>query len=524
MQTPDDHPCELERIALLRRCGILDTAPEPEFDGLTALAAGIAGTPIALVSLIDSARQWFKSRHGIDATETPRSVSFCGHAILDAERPFVVEDGTLDPRFCDNPLVTGGPRVVFYAGIPLHAGPDRLPVGTLCVIDHVPRSIDPERLAQLGLLGRQVELLIDLRLRQRRTEERLITVARDEERIRSVIAAMDEGLVVQGRDGAITACNPAAERILGLDADQLMGRTSMDPEWRAVREDGSPFPGDEHPAMVALATGRPVRRVVMGVGTRPEAYRWILINAHPIHMADGIAQAVVTTFSDITDLRATEAALRAAKETAEAATRAKSEFLATMSHEIRTPMNGVMGLTELLLDSRLDDEQRANLTTLQESGRALLTILNDILDWSRIEAGRMELERVPVDPLPLVRDVVTLLGAQARTKGLRIDWSGTSPAVLADAGRLRQILFNLVGNAVKFTHRGGITVTIDADAERCRIRVADTGIGIPADRMEHLFQRFSQLDASRTRQFGGSGLGLAISRHLAELMDGAITA
>ncbi|MFM2090715.1 MAG: hypothetical protein RLZZ127_1204 [Planctomycetota bacterium] len=518
-----DHPREPDRIAVLRRLGILDTAPEPDFDGVVALAAAIAGVPIALVSLVDERRQWFKARHGLDASETPRDVAFCAHAILDPDHPFVIEDAETDPRFCDNPLVVGGPRVVFYAGVPLRAGPDHLPIGTLCVIDHQARHLQPHQLDQLRLLARQTEMLLDLRLRQTSMEDRLVAVAEEEQRLRSLIAAMDEGMVVQARDGRITACNPAAERILGLNADQLMGLTSMDPRWRTVREDGSPFPGDQHPSMVALASGRPVRRVLMGVGVKPEAERWILINAEPFDFVDGVPRSVVATFSDVTDLRATERALRAAKESAESATRAKSEFLATMSHEIRTPMNGVMGLTELLLDSPLNDDQRSMLSTVQESGRALLAILNDILDWSRIEAGRMDLERVPVDALQVVRDVTTLLEPQARAKGLAIACTGGAPAILADAGRLRQILFNLVGNAVKFTQRGRVDIHIEPAGDRCRIRVQDTGIGIPADRIPQLFQRFSQIDASRTRQYGGSGLGLAISRQLAELMGGGIT-
>ena len=524
MTPANDHPREQDRLTVLRRCGILDTAPEPDFDGIVHLAAAIAGVPIALVSLVDSHRQWFKARHGLDATETPRDVAFCSHAILDPDRPFVIEDACTDPRFADNPIVTGGPRVIFYAGIPLRVGAERLPVGTLCVIDHHARNLLPTQLDQLRLLARQAEMLLDLRLRQTGVENLLVTVASEEARLRSVISAMDEGMVVQARDGRITACNAAAERILGQSADQLMGQTSMDPDWRAVREDGSPFPGSDHPSMVALATGKPVRRVLMGVGVQPEAERWILINAEPFDHVDGVARSVVATFTDITDLRATERALRAAKESAESATRAKSEFLATMSHEIRTPMNGVMGLTELLLDSPLSEDQRSMLATIQDSGRALLSILNDILDWSRIEAGRMELELVPVDALRVARDVTTLLEPQARAKGLAITCAGIAPAVLADAGRLRQILFNLVGNAVKFTHRGRVDVQVEHAADRCRIRITDTGIGIPADRIERLFQRFSQIDASRTRQYGGSGLGLAISRQLAELMGGDIAA
>ncbi len=520
MHTPCRHPQEEERLALLRRCGVLDTAAEPDFDGLVNLASAIAGVPIALVSLVDDHRQWFKAKHGLEASETPRDVAFCAHAILDATEPLVVPDALQDPRFFDNPLVTGGPRVIFYAGVPLRVGPEQLPVGTLCVIDHTARSLSPEQLAQLKLLGRQAELLLNLRLRQRDLEDRMIEVRVSEDRLGAIFKAMNEGLVVQDRTGAIIRSNPAAERILGLTADQLHGRTSIDPRWRTIHADGTPYPGEDHPAMVTLRTGQPVVDAIMGVHSPDGSLRWIRINSQPITTQhEGPPEAAATTFADISDL------LKATHE-AQAATRAKSSFLATMSHEIRTPMNGVLGMAEILADTRLDPEQRDHVDTIRSSGKALLTIINDILDWSKIEAGKMELDITSVEVRPAVESVLTALKATATSKGLALAYRETRPGLRlrADPDRLRQVLTNLIGNAIKFTLAGKVEVEVQAiDGDRIAIGIRDSGIGIPAEHLPRLFTRFTQIEDGSCRRFGGTGLGLAISQQLTEAMGGRVT-
>ena len=380
-----------------------------------------------------------------------------------------------------------------------------------------------------------------------RTEQAL---RESEQRYRTLFETMAQGVVYQAADGRIITANPAAQRILGLTLDQLQGRTSMDPRWQAIHEDGSAFPGEAHPAMVALRTGNEVLGVMMGVyASGHEGVRWIRVNAIPqFHPGEAAPYQVYATFEDVTAQKLAEdgllqaqaeleervrqrtAQLEQATFAAEAANRAKSEFLAMMSHELRTPLNAILGYAQLLRQAEnLSAKQRDELAIIHRSGEHLLTLINDILDLSKIEAGKFELEPTEFSLPSMLASLIDMTRLRAEQKGLTFTATPIEEmpfSVVGDEKRLRQVLLNLLGNAVKFTQQGSVTLRVacslspaGCDAASCTIRfeVRDTGSGIPPEHIDEIFQPFHQLK-DRRLQVEGTGLGLPISRRLVRKM------
>jgi len=304
-------------------------------------------------------------------------------------------------------------------------------------------------------------------------------------------------------------------------------------EWKGFHADGRPYAGSDWPLARALATGAIIAKedtdILRGDGTRGV----VRLSAAPVRDDAGRIVAGVVVCEDVTELNAAakaRAELVAREQAAVQASRLKSEFLATMSHEIRTPINGVIGMTGLLRTTTLDDVQREYVETIRESGDNLLSVVNDILDFSKIEAGQLELEDIPFDLRAQLRDVERLFRFTAEAKGLSLDVTvgeGVPLAVSGDPGRVRQVLNNLLGNAVKFTAAGRVSLRAEAWADGAEqtyveITVRDTGTGITPDGLARLFQPFTQADATTTRRFGGTGLGLSICKRLVERMGGTI--
>ena len=355
---------------------------------------------------------------------------------------------------------------------------------------------------------------------QRQNTERALRES--EEQYRSVIENISEVVFRVSLNGQIEYLNPAWEEITGFAVEESIGSSFLD----LIHTEDI----ENHRGLFEqlLQCQVPFIRLETRHLSSSGDYRWVELYVRPVFDKEGKISGTSGTLRDIHARRATEENLKRTKDAAEAASRAKGEFIANVSHEIRTPMNAVIGMTGLLLDTHLSPEQREYVETVRVSSENLLSVINDILDFSKIESSRMQLEEVPFSLSECIEESIDLVLPSAIEKKLEIGYQidlRLKSLIVSDVTRIRQILANLVANAVKFTKVGGILISVNIEQQRgsnveLRFSVKDTGIGIPPDRIERLFQPFTQADSSTTRNYGGTGLGLVISRKLAELMGG----
>ncbi len=364
-------------------------------------------------------------------------------------------------------------------------------------------------LVNFRLARKSREALAEAQARAEALEDKLFESHENEERYRALVEGLGDVIVRRNARGLITFANRDYAALAGEPAEALVGLKTglmvLEQGPTTLRPDGA----RSHDQRLMTARGE----------------RWIAWTDFPLREGDGPAQ-VQSIGRDITARKEQEAALQTARQAAEDASAAKSRFLATVSHEMRTPLNGILGMAGLLSDTRLTGEQASYRDAIETSGRALLTLIEDLLDLSKVEAGRLDIAKSPLDLAALIEETVELLAPRAQSKGLEIAAAADPelPAeILGDGDRIRQILVNLIGNAVKFTDRGGILVTVTRVApDRFAIAVEDTGIGVAQDALGRIFDEFEQADSTDARRHAGTGLGLAISRRIVQAMGGEI--
>ncbi len=507
---------EKRRLAALHELELLDRTAEERFDRITRLAKRLLRAPIATISLVDADREWFMSCDGLEERESPRALSFCGHAIL-TDQSLVVPDATRDERFSANPAVMGGPRIRFYAGHPLKA-PDGSRIGALSIRDTKPRQISPSEIELLRDLASMVEDEIRLAQVARLEREILESVEarrKTQEHYDRFFSLSNDLLCVANFDGYFTTLNEVWEKTLGFTREELKAE---------------PFINFVHPddrestieAAGRIAEGAVVTSFDNRYRTKSGDFRWLYWSAVPAE-SESLIYAVAR---DITERKTAEAALEAAKLEAEAANRAKSEFLARMSHELRTPLNSVIGFSSVLLrggGASLKEQERKYLERIRVNGEHLLNLINELLDLAKIEAGKVEVEWRDENLGALIGQAMAQFENQVADRDLELvtEVPEGLTALRTDARKLTQILFNLIGNALKFTESGKIEVRVSPRSgtmEPGTIEVSDTGIGIPEDKLDLIFETFEQVESTAARSYAGSGLGLAISRSLCNLL------
>ena len=548
------------RVAAVRASGLLDTPPEESFDRLTRLAARLTGAPVATITLVDGERDFFKSEQGLAepaaTTRQATGTTLCQLAL--SESPLIIPDIRTDPRCRDVDSVRAQGDGA-YAGIALRSREGQ-PIGTFCLVDYRPREWTPAEVEILAELAASAEREIRLRsllreLTAKAEESRaLIDQLQDqaaeleaqatelemqmeemgelngaltdsEQRFRALAESDPDGIVTIDEHSTILYANAALARIFGYPEEELVGRslqTLMPERFRRAHAEGTAR---------YTATGKrniPWRGVQL-VGLRSDGTEIPVEVNFGEYTANG-RRVFAGFISDVTERKRAEEALQQAKEEAERASEAKSEFLSRMSHELRTPMNSILGFGQLLARGELPAEQAKGVEHILKGGRHLLNLINEVLEISRIEANQQDLSLEPVPARTVIDEALALIRPTAQQASIRVafpDPLAAMACVTADQQRLMQVLLNLLSNAVKYNRpNGSVEVVVRSEGTvesggSLAMGVRDSGVGIPAERLGELFVPFSRLDAEDSG-IEGTGLGLVLSKRLVEAMGGRL--
>ncbi|MBU2884562.1 PAS domain S-box protein [Gilvimarinus agarilyticus] len=656
MISPKKPTNEKQRLDELYSYQILDTAIEQSFDDITKIAAQICDSPISLVSLIDQDRQWFKSHHGLDVSETARDLAYCAHAIHSPQDLLEVSDAFKDERFHDNPLATGEPHVRFYAGAPLVSS-SGYALGTLCVIDHQPKSLTEGQKEALWALSRQVSALLELKKSNRILEETRVAQSQTEQTFRDRLERIGDMVYELDPKGKFIYVNPVLIRISGFPEDELLNmhfselvyesdiervteyyirilknkEVSSYLEFKMKGVNGPVWVGqtveiefDDWQGIHIYGVARNIQELVeardrmekseekyrwlseysadmiclhepdgrykylsssvkdllgyeqdeligvslydlihpdlfhtfksqvdvkslneygfSGIESRLRkkdgSYVWVEFYAKPIYNEKQEVVSIQSSTRDISKRRKFDEAIQRAMRLAEnakqeaiASAKAKENFLSTMSHEIRTPLNAILGVTNLLLMEELEQKHLDHLNLLKFSGENLLSLINDILDYNKIESGKIDFEKVDFNLREVLINLKQSVMPEVDKKGLELvlNYDEQLPNMfVGDSVRITQIINNLLSNAVKFTEEGFIKLDISlierkGSVAQIRFEIHDTGIGVASANQSVIFENFAQASDDTTRKFGGTGLGLAITKKLLLLMGSKIS-
>ena len=638
----------LNRVKRLQYYGILDTPSEKEFDDIVSLAQLICDAPIAFISFVTDERVWLKSAIGIENSDSTLIYLLCAKTIL-SDEALVIADCSKDDRFINNPYFLDGKQVLSYAGASLVTS-DGYRIGTLSVMDVVPREFSEKQINGLIALSRNAMRFLDLKnkvetlIEQNHFNQRVIdfipgmigywdtelrccfanrayhewfgrtakemigmkiqdvlgetiykknepfilgalsgvtqrferaipkpdgklgytwaqyipdisegnvkgfvvlvtditelklteiSLKEAEKKLNEILESMPEGLVEVNLNGEIIYANKGAERILSIKETEIAKRYFNSKEWRQVDSIGNPYPPDQLPLAIAMREKREVGPIEHGIVDEAGNQKWLSVHALPLLDKDNNMYGAIASFRDVTERNEFQKKLIEAKDAADNANKAKSEFLANMSHEIRTPMNAILGFSEILNRKLKDENLKQYALSIITSGRVLLKLINDVLDLSKVESGKFELNNSVVQFKKMFDEMQIIFSQKLEEKGLKliINISEDLPdRIVLDEMRLRQILLNLIGNSVKFTDSGYIKVSAKQVSYNSKdntvellIEVEDTGVGIPKKDQSKIFDAFTQKSGQDHNIYGGTGLGLTIAKKLIHLMNGEIS-